>query len=267
MINDSILNLSHIGYNPIKLPRENITPLLILIGKKNNLEIIGSLKYLTTSSKPIPTVTYDQTTSDITGKRIKISSLNAIVSILSGFLSQLGIAAAGAKSVYMHASKSDVIFENVLLDAVDKAEVIEFLDSVQPKEGGFLAHIGKQENMYIITEILKSNKFGVIAYNENGKAVGIELSAIKTLADISGNFKVYNEDSGVVWYEGQKYLTFAFKALPFRLTKGQRNSFQCEIISPEDLALKGLKVGSSKDNEMYVVFAPDELVDLGFKEE
>lgn len=258
MANEFITYLNHIGYNPLKFPRENVEPLLVLAGEKDSLDVMGTLSSITSSNKVKPNVTYDDEAAFVSGKRMKKMDSNVCLNLLSGLLSKIGNLGANAKNDYKKMVKSDIIFENVLHDWVYPAEVMEYLNSIQPKGGSFLTNMRENEKAYLITDIIKSNKFGIIAYNEQGETVEINLTGIKDALDASANLKIYEEEDGVIWYEGTKHLTFAFKALPFWLKRNLMNKFQYEIAIREGLVMKGKPLGKT---EGYV-FAPDEFIDI-----
>jgi len=67
----------------------------------------------------------------------------------------------------------------------------------------------------VVTEIIKSNKFGVVAYGENSETLELDTTAIQQL--LGGNAKVTQSGScnRELVYQGPKHLAFGFRAVEF----------------------------------------------------
>lgn len=63
----SISHLNRLGCNVVRLPRENIDPLLILSRSNGHLETLGEISDFVIGDQPKPAIERDQSAAEISG--------------------------------------------------------------------------------------------------------------------------------------------------------------------------------------------------------
>lgn len=133
---------------------------------------------------------------------------------LERFLSYIGAAGIGLEASFKNADSVQFVYENVLIDSVYPAKIGKYLLSVSPDVSSpFMEDINDEGEAYVITETLKSNAFGVVAYNKQGLELDIDISALRQLLSASPKIAVSGDEKNVISFKGDKLLRFAFKAI------------------------------------------------------
>ncbi len=265
---DSITYLNNLGYNVVKLPRENIKPLLVITGEKGKLEPFGHLSDLIIDARYEPSVIYNEEMPTITGKKSNKLDMKVGIDLLDRLLLAMGTTSLGIEAAYKNIDSIRIIFKNVLSDTILPIEIDKYLSSGRPKTGGLLdSWIDSKGKAYLITETIKSNAFGVIAYDKNGYSCKIDVSGIEDILGGSGEIRLSIEQNNTVFYEGKKFLVFGFKALYFWIDKNQESPVFRLAKTKDQLVMKGkynYANVSGKYQYQHVLLARHALLEIDF---
>lgn len=220
----STKHLRDIGFNPIRLPSENVKPYDILFrkpGTKSKTSLVGALQDFTKSpsAKDFPLLSQDLQTTNIQGTQSSEFQIDFGLSILNNLLSALGGGGGNLSTAYQNAKQIQFTYNNVSLDVIRRGALANFLsEQAIPKlDSPFLNFFDEEGEAYMIVEIAKSNQFEVEAFDENGVSIGVDVAGI--LGAIGGNVNVKSDSDAnkKLTYEGEVKIPFAFKAVPFWL--------------------------------------------------
>lgn len=211
----SVSYLNELGWNVVRLPKENINPLLVLSRSNGYLEILGELSdfVIKGKSRP-PKIVRDQAVAEISSLETHKFELGIGLKFLEKFLSLVGASGLGLEESLKNAKSIQFIYQNVLTDFVHPAKIAKYLSSVSPDVSSpLMEHIDEEGEAYIITDTLKSNTFGIAAYDEKGAKIDLDISALKQLLSADPHIEVSKDEEKVVSFKGDKFLRFAFKAI------------------------------------------------------
>jgi|GEM_PF-2722115 len=211
----SVSHLNELGWNVVRLPKENINPLLILSKSNGYLETLGEISDFVIEDQPKPPeIVRDQLVAEISGLETDKFELGIGLKFLEKFLSLLGVAGLGLEASFKNAESIQFVYQNVLTDFVYPVKIGKYLLSVSPDVSSpFMEHIIEEGEAYIITDTLKSNTFGIVAYDEKGVKIDLDISALKQLLSATPHIEVSKDEKKVVSFRGDKFLRFAFKAI------------------------------------------------------
>ena len=220
----SLTFLNDLGYNVVRLPKEGIAPLDLLGKDGQGLRRLGSLGELWLGEgAPLPGLRNDLAAASISGKRSSKFNLSLGVSLLERLIGAMG-GNAELTATYSSASTLEFVYEDVLGSDVSAAAVGNYL--VQGKlvrQNPLLEKylFGEAEDMFILTATIRSRKFSVVAYDQNGAKVKISVPAIKGV--VQGNIEVGgdSESTTKVTYAGPKELIFGFQCFHLYLHDGK----------------------------------------------
>lgn len=261
---DSVNYLNRVGYNVIKLPKENIKPLLVIGGDEKGLNVLGPLTDFVLQAQYTPDVVCEAEAPNITGKKSNKLDLGLGLDLMSRLLSAMGAASGGINLQYQRADKIQIVFENVLSDYVYPTEIDKYLLSGKPKTKSLLADwIDEDGEAYIITGTIKSKSFGVIAYDQSGQSLEVDVTGIQDLLGVSGKVNLSRESSNKILYQGEKLLVFGFQAISFSIQ--QDDGVPKFKLTPtnEPLVMKGMRDGEV-DHHGNVIFAKNALLEIDF---
>jgi hypothetical protein len=258
---DSLTYLNKLGYNVILYPRENVQPLLVIAGKKP-LTVLGPLSDFTTGATYSPKVVRGQPAPTITGKKTNKLDTSLGLELANRLLSAMGASAGKLDVGYQHASKIEVFFENVLSDSVFPTEIDKYLLSGRPVDQSLLMEsIDKEGRAFVITETIRSNSFGVAAYDERSVPIKVNVAEIKGLLGASAGVSISGTGDHHLSFQGQVFLAFGFRAIGFTVIKDQAGPRFDLTVSARPVAMKG---GATEPQSESVVFRRNELLELEF---
>ncbi len=210
----SVSHLNELAWNVVRLPRENINPLLVLSKSKGYLETLGELSDFVIEDQPKPPeIVRDQAVAEISIRETNKFELGTGLQLLKRFLSLVGASGLELEASFKNAKSIQFVYQNVLTDFVHPAKIAKYLLSVTPDVNILLEHIDEEGEAYIITDTLKSNAFGIVAYDEKGAKIDLDISALKQLLSATPHIEVSKDGNKVVSFKGNKFLRFAFKAI------------------------------------------------------
>lgn len=267
--------LNELGYNTIRLPREGITPLTILLRnpKTSVSSIYGSvIEIITSNTLPLPKVFENLQAANISGLKTNKLELKFGISILNDVLSALGSKSAGIESIFEKTSKIEFEYENVQYDTVMPASVTKFLKQVQPSiDEDLIPQFNEQGKAYIIIDVLKSNSFSINSYQEREHGVSINIDALKNVIGLDSQVSIEKTGETKISFHGSKLLGFGFKACPIWIeTVGGFQKFRLNPDTNQNVTLRGnveaaaLNEANLDDREdlVPVLIAPHQLMEL-----
>lgn len=211
----SVSHLNKLGWNVVRLPKENINPLLILSKSNGYLETLGEISDFVIEDRPkSPEIVQDQSVAEISVLETDKFEVGVGLKFLEKFLSLVGAAGLGLEASFKNADSIQFVYQNVLTDSVLPTKIGKYLSSVSPNVNSpFMDSIDEEGEAYVITDTLKSNVFGVIAYDEKGVKLDLDISALKQLLSVTPKIGLSKDEKKVVSFKGDKFLRFAFKAI------------------------------------------------------
>lgn len=210
--------LNRLGYNALRLPKEGITPLLVL--SRNPSTSVSSLfghitDMVEEPDQPLPKLWNNLEAGTISGLKTNRLDLNFGISILNTLLSAINAKSAGIEAVFNAASTIEFEYENVLYDNVMPASVSNYLRRVTPFiDDSLLSQFNEQGEAYIIIDVLKSNSFGIRAYRENASGIDLNVSALQDVVGATSKVSIEKKSDLKISFKGEKPLGFGFKACP-----------------------------------------------------
>jgi hypothetical protein len=205
------------GYLLVRLPRADIEPLL-LIRRPNdgNFERIGQLTHglVPRKEEPLPPVTMDTPVADMDGKKTSDLDIETGVNLVGSLVGALGGDNIGLDAEYGNAKNMSFAIHHVLEDKVEVVDVDQYLvdAEVNPNTRTFKNWLENDE-IYIITSILKSNQFTTEAKKENKESVALDVPVIQEIVGAKVKVEHTAGSETRIKYEGQKPVTFGFQAV------------------------------------------------------
>lgn len=260
---DSLSYLNHLGYNVVKLPRENISPLLVIAGKKQELEVLGPLSDFVLNGQHFPQVICDEKIPDIASKKTNKLELGLGLNVMNRLLSAMGAVSGGLDLNYQKAAQIQILYKDVLSDYVYPTSIESYLLSGSPKKDSLLRQwMDREGEAYIITRTIKSKSFGVVAYDKSGHSIEIDVKGIQDLLEVCGKINPSKEGTHEIKYNGEQLLVFGFQAIAFSITGDKENPKFKLSQSQKPLLMKGKESDASEHKN--VLFSRNELLEINF---
>jgi hypothetical protein len=224
-----ITYLKSFGYNPIRLPRVNFTPLSVMSKSGKELTWLGSVTdlFISPAWTVPPAVTLNQPSSSIAGQRSGDLSLGVGISILGGLIAALGGNTLGLHTAYQSAKTITFEFPDVLNDYIAPAQLDSYLGNsdVNPASVTLSAMLDA-DDIYIITNVVKSSKYTIEAKDSRGISVAVDVPVLEQA--IGANLKIAGTSAGntKVNYEGKTPLVFGFQAVRLFYENGAYTAFE-----------------------------------------
>jgi hypothetical protein len=212
---EKVRYLRKFGYNVISLPRGGIRPLTVAFlqdGKR--LIELGYLPEIWTSTKPKPTAESAEEVAKINGQSTNALKADVGVSVLGNLIQALGGNPAKAKTEYGKAKSLAFHFKDVERERITAFSLGEYLydgklSSVNPFVTRYFI---PEEKVFVVTDVLKSNGFGVTATDTTNADFEVDVPALNQIVSVGGAIKVSSNTQGTVEFTGEKKLPFAFIA-------------------------------------------------------
>ena len=227
---DPFLNyLKAYGYCIIRLPKADVRPLQIFARRGRDLERLGELSTLLQagSAVPLPPVSENTPTANISGRRTGDLSIGIGISILNNILGAMSASGMNLDAQYKQAKSAVFEFSNVLEDKVELAHLDQYLANADVNP--FSRYIGallESDMLYVTTATLKSRKFTIEAKKSDGTALSLPIPEIQSI--VGGNVKVSGqaEVSSTLTFEGNTSLVFGFQAVQLFYDQGRYTAFE-----------------------------------------
>jgi hypothetical protein len=226
--------LRSLGYTTLLLPRERIAP-LDLVGRLpgGRARQLGSLTRLVVGDAAPPLTTRDERVAQLTGRHTDALDVGVALRLLLNFLAALAPITVTLEGTLARARKVEFSYEDVRSDAVDLIDLRRWLgrhpalDYTNPVVDDYF--IGEGE-VVVITRVLKSASFGIVALDEEQRRLEVDLTAQRRKLAEAG-IKVSSDERLKVTFTGPTPLVFAFQGFRLHIdTKGLQVS---DDVSPE----------------------------------
>jgi hypothetical protein len=213
----SIALLRSYGYSVFRFPRAAAEPLELLHRQGKDLTRLGAVTDLVVAgSVPAPDARRDAAPGiDIEGKTTNKVNAAIGLSILGSFIAALGGGKLGIDAAFSRARTVTFEYANVMEDAVDVLALEKFVAAgrIGPHiPSGTLEKLLDDE-LYVVTSVLKTKKVVVTAQGEGGSDVSVDVPVIQQA--VGGNLKVNAASSTAsrIACEGTVPVAFAFQAV------------------------------------------------------
>ncbi len=244
----SITYLKSFGYNVIRLPRAEILPLQIFVGKKKTSELLGDLS---TVLKPNGTIDYpaikkDTNAATINGQKTSDLSVGLGLNILGNIIGAMGGGKLGLDVGYKQAKKVQFSYTDVLEDSIQITELDKYLANADVDPSS--RHVGElleADDIYVITSVIKTNKITVEAKQPNNVEAKVEVPVIKEVVGGSVAVTSNNQNDSSLTFAGQTPLVFGFKAVRLFYDNGSYKWFDPVAAGARPLSLDELPEGNS----------------------
>jgi hypothetical protein len=233
--------LNERGYAPIGIPRELFDPLTLLGGlSPTTLEPYGTLADFLVPGAALPEIDRDDSAPSFANRRGSAVDANAGVSLLGSLLKLFGGNAASATAKYQQAKSYQFLFLDVKHDSVP---FIRLLASLRPERvrTDTVQSVAAVPFLYVVTDTLKSSRFGVIAYDEKGAALKLDADAIKGVLGAEADVAVSAGANDVMTYSGQREPRFAFRAKRIKIGPGPAGKVTLVVDDTTQLASRFTK--------------------------
>lgn len=263
----TIDHLNQLGYNALKLPRQNIAPLMVLSRDPETsvCSLFGHISDMVEDpSVPLPKVWENLDVGTISGMRTNRLEFKFGLSILNTLLSAIGAKSAGFDAAFGNASMLEFEYENVLLDNVMPASVSAYLRRARPFIDE-LPRFDAQGEAYIVIDVLKSNSFGIRAYRDDGVGIDLNLDAVKEIVGISSKLVIEKKADLKISFQGENPLGFGFKACPIWVdTVDGKSRFRLDPSTNQAIDFRGSTEATADAEEELTptLIAPNELMEF-----
>ena len=243
----SLAFLRQFGFSVFRFPRASAQPLELMhregkdltrLGMLPDLVEAGAVKSLEVRREASPGI-------DIEGKETSRVNVTIGLSILGSFIGALGGGKLGLDAGFKNARTVTFEYTGVMEDAVDILTIEKFIKAgkVSPLiPAGTLEKLLDDE-VYVLTSVLKTRKIVVTAQGEGGSAVAVDVPVIQQA--VGANLKVDSAKTreSRVAFEGPVPVAFAFQAV--QLVFDDSGEFlTTQQLSAGDAAARALKPGA-----------------------
>jgi hypothetical protein len=213
----SITFLRSNGYSVFRFPRASAQPLELMHRDGKDLTRLGTVPDLVNAgAAALPDVRRDASPGiDIDGKETSKINVAIGVSILGSFIGALGGGKLGLDGAFNKARTITFQYAAVMEDAVDVLALEKFIKAgrVSPQiPAGTLEKLLDDE-VYVVTSVLKTKKILVSAQGESGAVVKVDVPVIKQVVGANLNVGTAGEQQSRVAFEGAVPVAFAFQAV------------------------------------------------------
>ena len=258
MCKDQATTFLHgLGYNVIRLPRENIRPMTVITAGSRGGSILGDVQQFMSHAGAVPPpISMNAVAADINGKSSSKFKLSIGLGFLDAILKGFGLKGLKLGFAFNHAESISFRFKNVLEDSLDPAALGNYLQTCTPRVDSLLIDsIDDRGEAAIITAIIKSSSFEVAAHDESGGKVDIDIAGIKGVLDVNGSVEVERGADRTVSFAGDRPLAFGFKGFWF-WTDLDKGAFQITPPPGGDgnvgpLAVKAGKSGPASPKALF----------------
>jgi hypothetical protein len=210
-----IAYLRKFGYNVISLPRGGIRPLTVaFLQDKRRLTELGYLPEIWSSPTPPPQPMTGEGVANIGGQSTDKLQARVGLDILSNLVQALGADPVGVEAQYGGASALAFHFTEVQRERITAFALGKYLARGKLSAGDPFVerYFRPEEQVYVVTEVLKSSGFGVSAFDASQAGLAVDLPALRQVVSAKAAIQVESSSTGGVEFRGDVQLPFAFIA-------------------------------------------------------
>lgn len=220
---NSLTYLAGLGYNVIRHPDATFAPLKLLGKQNDDFLLLGSLNQLISSStSSLPVVTGDQAAADVNGQRSSSLKLGVGANILGTLIGALG-GNLSASVNYTDAQQIEFEYGDVLSDSVAPLDVGNYLKDGHVDTDNLVLkqYVLGNGTLYLITKIVKSDKFTVKYSKANGMDASVQVPVLQAAVGSSLTIGSAGTSSAALTFQGKMALPFGFQCFQVGLDNGE----------------------------------------------
>lgn len=222
----AITFLNKFGYNVIKLPRAGIEPLNVF-GRDRVVQPLGTAAQFWGDDPSLPQPTGPQPTAFASGVESDDLELKLGLNVLQNALAGLGVnildggkleaSYRNAKSIKFKIDKPfSVSIELLALSNYLKGRTLDWSNDLVKRY-----FLDEDRDVFIITEVLKSQNFSITATDAQSANVDVDVSLLKGAVSGTINIQPVKTDSTQeLQFSGESPITFGFKCIKVRFHEG-----------------------------------------------
>jgi hypothetical protein len=213
----SITFLRSHGFSVFRFPRASAQPLELMHREGKDLTRLGMVPDLVTAgAAAAPEVRRDASPGiDIEGKETSKVNIAVGLSLLGSFIGAVGGGKLGLDGAFSRARTVTFQYTGVMEDAVDVLALEKFV-----KAGRISPHIPSgtlekllDDEVYVVTSVLKTKKILVSAQGDSGAAVKVDVPVIRQAVGATLSVDAAGTQESQVAFEGAVPVAFAFQAV------------------------------------------------------
>ena len=208
----SVTFLNKFGYNVVKLPRVGIEP-LDLIGMDETSQWLGPLSAVWNSTVPVPQPSAPRRAAPVNGQKTDQLDLSFGLKILGNALAAFGASVPSLDVAFKRARKVQFSYSNVTSTVVAPLEAGNYLaGGTLNTENPVVKHyfMEPDSQAFLILDVLKSDSITVIATDEHGTEVGVDVPAIQGIVGAGVRLTPGGASNSSVTFSGAEPATFGF---------------------------------------------------------
>jgi hypothetical protein len=213
----SLAFLRQYGFSVFRFPRASAQPLELMHRDGKDLTRLGMLPDLVEAGS-VTSLDVRRESSpgiDIEGKETSRVNVAIGLSILGSFIGALGGGKLGLEGGFKNARTVTFEYTGVMEDAVDILTLEKFIKAgkVSPLiPAGTLEKLLDDE-VYVLTSVLKTRKIVVTAQGEGGSSVAVDVPVIRQAVGANLKVDTANTQESRIAFEGPVAVAFAFQAV------------------------------------------------------
>lgn len=214
--NDPVLiYLSHFGFNVIRLPREGITPGLVMVGKGPELMRLGELKKIWETNMDFPEPMPPCAAAFLDGRRTQQFSAKTGIEIMEQLLGTFKLDAPRLAAVTSSAKKFEFGFGNPEIWSIDLFDLGSFIANGKlPENNPVIKRYTKDEAiLHVITDVLLSSSLSIQLSTDTEKSLQLDLESLQKVVNMDVNLDIKNNYTSSLLFKGDRKLAFGFRAL------------------------------------------------------
>jgi hypothetical protein len=210
------------GYNVIRLPRLGIRPLDVLAGTNSELDHLGALHTVWTSSTKEPVPYEPRATSNIAGGTSRAIKASLGLSILNDLLAGFGVSAPKVKTAFGQTRTLTFKYDQPKQWGIAPFEIGSYLAAGDLAEGNPVLdkHL-RDSRLYLITEILLSNSLTVVAEAKTSSNTAVDGNMLKDAVQAKLDVSVEEGEQSSITFAGKHDVAFGFKAFELSFSDGK----------------------------------------------
>jgi hypothetical protein len=234
------------GYNVVRLPRGDFSPLLLLAEEGGkDLNRMGSIKDLLTGARA-PVIKANTPAASISGKRTGTINIGIGLNLLGTIIGAMGGTQIGLDTQFKNTSSIAFEFPEVFADDVDVTKLDLYLGKAQINSASrTLARLLECDALYVVTGTVKAKKFSIDTATGGSAGAGVNVPVVQQI--VGANITVSGEAASArrLLFEGQSPLTFGFQAR--RLVYSGGNGIQLAAVEPGSVGAKDVILKSQRN--------------------